>query len=208
MATNTVYTNTASTEQVLDYWFGSDPSADLKTRSQLWFNGGKKVDDEIRNTFEPTIEAASMGALSEWLATAQGTLGLIVLLDQFPLNVYRKTAKAFASEQTAVEICLQGLEKEFDQQLSVVERLFFYLPLVHSENIDHQNQAVSLFEKLLGAAEGPEKTFAEHSLQSAVEHREQIRQFGRYPFRNEVLGRVSTEEEQAWLDDNPNRYGQ
>lgn len=196
--------------QIHEFWFGNDPSPDLKALSVRWFQGGAELDTDIRETFGPTIEAAADGTLHHWQDTPKGTIALIVLLDQFPLNAYRKTAKAFAFEQTAVDICLKGIEQGFDQQLSIPERLFFYLPLVHSENIEHQNQAVTLFEQLVNSTSesDPERTFAEYSLKSAIEHREQIKRFGRYPFRNEVLKRQSTEEELAWLNDNPDRYGQ
>ncbi|MBX2881117.1 MAG: DUF924 domain-containing protein [Granulosicoccus sp.] len=201
-------TKPVSIEQVHDYWFGTDPSPDLQERSKLWFNGGVEVDNEIRKTFGPSIDLAGDGKLDDWQSTSKGTTALIILLDQFPLNAFRKTAKAFAFEEAAVAACLQGLEKEFDQQVSIAERLFFYLPLVHSENIEHHDQAVLLFEKLADDAAGPEKKFAEYSLESALEHREQIKRFGRYPFRNEVLDRNSSDEEIAWLNDNPDRYGQ
>jgi len=194
--------------RVHTYWFGDGAEADTSSRSKLWFNGGTEVDDHIRQNFGDLVVQGIEGQLMHWCATPKGTVALIVVLDQFPLNAYRKTAQAFAGEAQAVDICLQGLARGDDRQLSVQERLFFYLPLSHSEAIEHQDQAVALFEQQVADADAEQKEFAGMALESAIEHREQIRQFGRYPFRNDVLGRESTAEELAWLGDNPSRYGQ
>lgn len=190
------------------YWFGDGTGVDQKDRPSLWFNGGPEVDQHISSEFGELITAGAEGRLAHWCEDPQGTVALIVVLDQFPLNAFRKTAQAFAYEQQAIEICLQGLARGDDRQLSQPERLFFYLPLSHSENLQHQDQAVSLFEQLVADAEEATREFADYSLKSAVEHREQIREFGRYPYRNEVLGRASTDKELEWLAGNPSRYGQ
>lgn len=192
-------------DNVIQFWFGGTSDKD---KLKLWFGGGLAVDNEIRAKFEPLILSAEAGALDDWQTTAQGCLALIIVTDQFPLNVYRKTARAFDFEERSVDVCKYGLAQSFDKALSITERSFFYLPLEHSEVLTNQDLSVKLFQQLHEDAGIDQKPMTEKALEYAVEHRETIRKFGRYPYRNEVLGRESTKAEIAYLGDNPKRYGQ
>lgn len=192
-------------DNVIQFWFGGSSEKD---RLKLWFGGGSAVDDEIREKFGPLILRAEAGTLDDWQTTALGCLALIIVTDQFPLNVYRKTARAFDIGEQAVDVCKHGLAQSFDRALSIAERSFFYLPLEHSEGLANQDLSVKLFQQLHEDADIEQKSMTEKALEYAIEHRETIRQFGRYPYRNEVLGRESTSAEVAYLGDNPKRYGQ
>lgn len=195
--------------QVLDFWFGEIVDEMTKTpRSELWFGGGAEVDQNIKEKFESVLLLAATGELDTWKSTARGTLALIILLDQFPLNIYRKTARAFDFEQQAIAICKEGLQRNFDQQLHLVERSFFYMPLEHSENLEDQNLSVACFESLHKAAADRHQGFTSETLKYANEHQQTIAKYGRFPYRNDVLGRTSSAEELSYLDSGGKRYGQ
>lgn len=196
-------------EQVYDFWFEdvlTNPRA--KERSSFWFMGGEAVDSAIYDQFEPHVLQAQAGELAHWQDTAQGSTALIILLDQFPLNIYRGQARAFASEQHSVEVCLQGIEKGQDQGLSFYERVFFYLPLEHSEDLQHQVLSIQYFTTLRNEAPPQYREKAESTLAFAVNHKAIIDRFGRYPYRNKALKRTSSAQETAWLAAGGPTYGQ
>lgn len=196
-------------DRVLDFWFGEiRDELPVEPRLKLWFGGGQRLDEDIKQKFEPLVLSAAAGELSAWATSARGTLALIVLLDQFPLNIYRKTARAFAFEPMAIEICKIGLKQGFDKTLSLSERSFFYLPLEHSENPDDQNQSLRFFQQLHEDAPERHREFTKKTLDYAIDHHNTILKFDRYPYRNAVLGRESTAEELLYLADNSSRYGQ
>ena len=187
---------------VLEFWFGSNPDDALvaKEKSALWWSKNPQMDNEIRQRFENLVRKADAGELADWQSTSQGRLALILLTDQFPRNIYRDSAKAFAYDAKALAWCLDGLEQGLDRKLRPIERVFFYLPLEHSEELDHQEQAVKQFRELLDQAGTEQKeVFAEY-LEFAVRHRNIIARFGRFPHRNKILGRESTPEELAFLN--------
>jgi len=211
MHTDDQTTKTASSDiqRVLGFWFGElRNEMPVQPKHKIWFGGGAKLDEQIRKDFEPLVVRAGAGNLTDWQATARGTLALIVLLDQFPLNIYRKTARAYSFETQAIAICKAGLERRYDQELSIAERTFFYMPLQHSENLADQVLGVSLNQAMHDGANADQKHFTAQVLKSALEHQQTIEKFGRYPYRNAVLERKSTELEEAYLADNPQRYGQ
>ena len=196
-------------QNILDYWFGeikNDTTAE--NRSRLWFGGGTETDEYITKHFEALSLSALSHELHDWQSTAKGSLALIILLDQFPLNMYRKSARPFDFESLGVEVCLNGLEKNQHLELSFVEKTFFYLPLEHSENADHQAMCVDLCQILFDEAPEHLKEHAQSTLDYAIRHKEIVDQFGHFPHRNEVLGRVSTNEEIEFLKDKSNRFGQ
>ena len=199
----------ADWETVLDYWFGPIVNGTTaEKRNQLWFGGEKSTDDYIRSHFETQVLQAARGELDHWQKTARPCLALIILLDQFPLNMYRKSSHAFETEAQAVEICLNGLEQHHHQSLAFVEKVFFYLPLEHSEDLEHQNRCVELFTELHVNAAPHLTEHARSSLDYAIKHRDIVEKFGRFPHRNEFLGRTSTAEEVEFLQDSSNRFGQ
>ena len=171
-----------SADAVLAFWRSAGPDK--------WFNKDTTFDDEIRTRFLKTYEAAARGELAAWEATREGALALAIVLDQFPRNMFRGSARAFAADPLALAVAARAIERGFDLQLPVQERSFFYLPFEHSEAMADQERSLTLF-RALGDAE---------SLRWAELHADIIRRFGRFPHRNAVLGRATTPEEQAFLD--------
>ena len=171
-----------SPADIVSFWRDAGP--------ERWFKKDAAFDDEIRDHFLLTHEAAATGKLSEWEATAEGALALLILLDQFPRNIFRGDARAFASDPLARSIAAGALVRGYDAQVPAAMRGFFYLPFGHSENLADQERAVA-FYKAIGDADG---------LKWAEIHADIIRRFGRFPHRNVVLGRTTTPEEQAFLD--------
>ncbi len=169
-------------EQVLDFWFRELDRA-------LWFRATPALDADIRRRFESTCEQALAGQLTHWRRNAAGCLALVIVLDQFPLNMYRGTAEAFAGEAPAREIAAHAIARGFDTQLDAAQKAFLYMPYMHSEDPADQDRSVALFE-----AAG-----LEDNVKWARHHRDIVRRFGRFPHRNAILGRASTEEEAAWL---------
>jgi uncharacterized protein (DUF924 family) len=185
----------------LQFWFGASDDATVTARDQraLWWSKDPAVDADMRRRFERLVLDAEAGRLDGWRATPQGRLALILLTDQFPRNIYRDTADAFRFDPRARALCLEGLERAADRALPLIQRVFFYLPLEHSESLPHQQLSVTLFEAL--AAEAPEALrpvfagFAEF----ARKHRDIVGRFGRFPHRNALLGRRSTPEDLEFL---------
>lgn len=194
--------------EVLDFWFGplGPDGFPREDRARLWFGGGSEVDDAIRARFATDVELAGSGGLDPWGETARGRLALILLLDQFPRNLFRGTARAFAHDVRAVQQALAGLEAGQDRQLAPVERAFFYLPLEHAEDRALQRRSVEAYEGLV--REFPSAaTQLQGFLDYAIEHRDVIERFGRFPHRNAILGRPSTPDERAFLE-TAARWGQ
>jgi len=189
-------------ETICEYWFGShlDDAAVAAQRSAVWWKKNPDVDAEIRARFEPLVTAAGRGELSRWAESPRGLLALILLTDQFPRNIYRDTARAFAFDSIALGYCRDGLAREVDRKLRPIERIFHYLPLEHSESLADQHESVRLFSRLVEAATPAAKPLFEGYLNFAERHRDIIARFGRFPHRNRILGRASTAEEQAFLE--------
>jgi uncharacterized protein (DUF924 family) len=203
-----------SPNDVLDYWFGQGPmdAARLKERNTFWFGGdgphaGAARDADIKAKLEPMLERAAQGEFAHWAGSPKRRLALILLFDQVPRNAYRGTAAAFAFDREALGLSVEGLQLAADAALDPWERLFFYLPLEHAESIDAQDAAVAAFTR--NAAEAPPemREWCEGLIFYANKHRDLIRLFGRFPHRNQVLGREDTPEEKAWLKEHPNYFG-
>jgi len=186
---------------VLDYWFGTsgDLAAELRDELPRWFNGGEAIDAEIDQRFGADIDAARAGGLDGWAETAQGRLALLILIDQFSRNRYRGRGEAFSADGHAQRLCLEGLRRGHDRELRPSQRLFFYLPLEHAENVSLQQMCVALFAAMTDEVEeSMRKPF--HGFHDYAErHREIILRFGRFPHRNAALGRKSTREEAEYL---------
>lgn len=184
-------------EQVLNYWFNSEK--DLAENNQLWFGKNETTDQEIRNKFEPLVKAASRCELMSWTNSPKGRLALIILLDQFPRNIYRNIPQAFAYDPLGQKLALEGIEKEEDLQLSPMQRIFFYLPLEHAENLSIQKLSVAKFSELLSQIPEEQKNNYTTFLEYAKSHYQTIEKFGRFPHRNAILNRPSTQEEIEFL---------
>jgi uncharacterized protein (DUF924 family) len=178
-------------EEVLGFWFGPLDEAGHSdaAHTSRWWKKDPAFDTEIRTRFGPLHQAVLAGERDHWLATARGRLAFIIVLDQLSRNMLRGSPQAFAGDERAAEVAVDGIAGRMDHGLSAQERGFFYMPLVHSERLDLQDRAVELFRALGGAS----------SLKYAEQHREIIRRFARFPHRNAVLGRTSTAEEMAFL---------
>lgn len=167
-------------QDILEFWFSEQGR-------RYWFQSTEELDREIQKKFESTWEAARDGKLEDWKHSPEGALALVIVLDQFPLNMYRGQAKSFSTEAKAREISRYALAEGFDSQLDQSYKFFLFLPFMHSESMEDQERSVELFT---GA--GLETRWAKH-------HREIVRRFGRFPHRNASLGRQSSEEELAYL---------
>ena len=170
---------------IIDFWRQAGP--------RRWFAVDAAFDQSIRERFETLHMMASQGLLAEWEKDANGTLALLLLTDQFPRNLYRGSAHAFASDPLARALAERGVASGFDRQIDLVMRPFFYLPLMHHEDMASQLRALVLYPRLVtegGDAEG---------LKFARLHAELIARFGRFPHRNAMMGRISTPEETAYL---------
>jgi uncharacterized protein (DUF924 family) len=171
----------ASAADVVAFWRDAGP--------ERWFKKDAAFDDEIRRRFLETHEAAAAGKLTAWEATAEGALALLILLDQFPRNMFRGEARAFATDPLARSVASRAILNGFDGAFPKM-RGFFYLPFEHSELLADQERGLALY-RAAGDADGEKWAHI---------HAEIIRKFGRFPHRNPVLGRVTTPEEQAFLD--------
>jgi len=176
----TMNENSITPSDVLDYWFS-------EKSKQFWFASTPQVDNEIKVRFESVWEKAAEGEYSQWRETADGSVALIVILDQLPLNMFRSDPKGFQTESMAVEVALNAINNGFDEELNDEKLLFLFMPLMHSENIYHQNLQVYLFDKY------------NFNLEFSKHHRDLVKKFGRFPHRNEILGRMSTMEELDYL---------
>ena len=158
-----------------------------------WFAVVPAVDQQIRDRFLPAWEEARAGRLTEWCETAEGALAFLILTDQFPRNMFRGDPRAFATDEAARNAARQAIARGFDLTVDQPRRTFFYLPFEHSEDMADQHWSVALMEVRTPGDEADD--YPVH----ARTHREIIRRFGRFPFRNAALGRVSTAEEEAFL---------
>lgn len=178
---------------ILDFWFGTEADAIPGHGKTLWFVKDAATDATIRAQFLPGYELAVAGELDAWRDTAKGGLALVILLDQFPRNMFRGEPRAFASDGLAREVASESIERGFDLMLEPVERAFMYLPFEHSETLGDQQRSLDLFTALS----------QHHGLHEMVRyaqlHYEVIERFGRFPHRNAILGRESTAAEQAFL---------
>ena len=174
---------TAHPNDILGFWRHAGP--------EKWFKRLTAFDEAIRLKFEPVHHAAARGEYDRWATTAEGALALIILLDQFPRNLYRGSAHAFATDPKARAIARAAIEAGFDRLSDPVLRNFFYLPFEHSEDLTDQDYCLTLTAE----TDNPD------DLKWATLHREIIARFGRFPHRNPLLGRETTEDEQAFLDE-------
>jgi uncharacterized protein (DUF924 family) len=190
-------------EDVLGFWFDGLGPDDLPTRAtfERWFEGGEAFDRAVRERFGEAVRAACEGDLDHWAESARGRLALVLLLDQLTRNVHRSTARAFAGDARALAQARAALSRREDRELRPVERYFLYMPFMHAEDAAQQRRSVALFERLASDAEPDAKATFELGLAHAREHRDTIHRFGRFPARNQALGRASTPEELAFLEE-------
>lgn len=167
---------------IINFWYS-------ESMRKHWFSSTPEIDEEIRARYEQTWIKAALGEYDEWMNSPNGCLALIILFDQFPLNMYRGKAQSFETESKAIEITLLAISKGFEKNINSEKLSFMLMPLMHSENIENQNLSVKLFKQ--------------HNLVSNIKfakrHRDIIQKFARFPHRNEMLGRESTQLEIEYL---------
>ena len=168
---------------IIEYWF----SPQIR---KYWFSSTLELDKEIHDQFAQIWHDASKGQLDVWSESPEGCLALVIILDQFPLNMFRGTAKSFSTESKAREIARQALAQDFDQKIETEQLAFLYMPFMHSENETDQEYSVKLYK----AAN------LENNVRFAEHHQAIIKELGRFPHRNAILGRVSTKAEIEYLE--------
>lgn len=168
---------------IIDFWFS-------ERMRKHWFNSTPEIDAELKTKFASLWQRAAAGELDTWMTSADGCLALCIVLDQLPLNMFRAQPKSFSTETQAVEVTLFAIEQGFDKQIAKDQLSFLFMPLMHSENSEHQDLSVKKFTEfdLTGNIR-----FAEH-------HRGIVKQFGRFPHRNAILGRDSSAKEVDYLN--------
>ena len=198
-----------SAHDILFFWFGPRPysAARVLQHARLWFGEPDspeltpQTDELIRERYSELTAAAERGELSAWESSPRRRLALILLLDQFSRNIYRGSARAYTQDLPALSLTVSGMQLGADATLDPVERIFFYMPLMHAESLDVQEESVAAFRRLIEEAPADLRRTFDSNLKAAVVHRDVIQRFGRFPHRNRVLGRDSTPEELAWLAD-------
>ncbi len=200
----------ARIDEILSFWFKEQAlsAPQIDRRMDIWFGEDAEFDAAIKAEFEDDMERASQGELDHWADEPRGRLALILLIDQFRRNVYRNTAKAFSHDKLALKLCVEGAMAKKDKGLTPIQKVFFYMPLQHAESAKVQAKSVELFNKL---AESVSPTYQETFLtvaQFAELHKDVIDQYGRFPHRNELLGRENTPEEDEYLANDGPDFGQ
>lgn len=196
-------------QDVLDFWLGDGLERGWCSdkRDELWFGGSPEIDMRIRERFGALVEQALDGGLGEWEARIDTRLALVLLLDQFTRNVHRGQARAFAGDARAQQLSLQAHASGMDAELATVGLVFLNMPLMHAEDAALQAESVLRFQRLLDTCAPELRDTLARNLEFARLHRDIVDRFGRFPYRNAVLGRTSTPAEEDFLKDGP-RFGQ
>jgi uncharacterized protein (DUF924 family) len=195
-------------ETLLEEWFGATREQPelIPERMGWWFGADQDRDRRLFDRYGLACRAARTGALDDLADTPHGRLALILLLDQLPRNLHRGTGEAFATDDQALDWCLDGHHIGLDQPLTLIERVFFWMPLQHAEDLERQELGVQLFTSL--AAEDPARDALWSGFANYAErHHDVIQRFGRFPHRNTAMGRTTTDREQAWLDSGGDTFG-
>ncbi len=189
---------------ILEFWFGhvEETIAPSPHRARIWFADDPLIDEEMRERFTDDLEKACRGEYDSWKESARGQLGLILLLDQFTRHIYRDTPEAYKQDAKALTLCLNGAQDEQEHALSLIERVFYYFPLLHSEDIYMQEQSINAYYLLSQYALEETRAIYESFLKFADYHHDIIKRFGRFPRRNEILQRDSTPEELGFIAEN------
>ncbi len=192
--------------RIITFWFGYINQVTVLNNKnpvvKRWFAKDNDFDQQIKEKFQSDIEVADKGDYDAWKQTPKGSLALILLFDQFVRNIYRNTPKSFFYDQKALDVCLSSIEKGFDRELMFIYRVFMYMPLMHSEDIEVQKKSMVYFEQLFNESnklKDVNVSYYANNLNYAKKHFEIIEMFGRYPHRNGILNRTSTPEEEGFL---------
>jgi len=195
---------------VIDYWLadsGHSPAAALK-RHGFWYRPGEEVDAEIRHRFGHLLDAARDGALDDWRSSAEGSLALVIVLDQFTRNVYRGTPEAYSCDHLAWRTADSAIRRKQHAQLSLIGCVFLLHPFHHSEQLAQQDRGVQILRELTGVTLDEWQPYLQRSVKGFVNHRKIVARFGRFPHRNRILSRKCTVEETAFLEGGAQTFGQ
>lgn len=197
-------------DEILSFWFKEQElsAPQIDRRMDIWFGENPDFDDEVEAKFCDDVARASTGKLDHWAEDPRGRLALIILIDQFRRNIYRNTEKAFSRDRLALKLCVEGAMEKKDKSLTPIQKVFFYMPLQHTESRKVQTKSAELYSRL---AESVSPTYRETFLtvaQFAELHKDIIDQFGRFPHRNALLGRENTPEEDKYLAGDSPDFGQ
>ncbi|MDX1402942.1 MAG: DUF924 family protein [Woeseiaceae bacterium] len=197
-------------DEILTFWFREQSlsAPQIDARMDIWFGDDPNFDAEIKKEFADDVEQASAGDLDHWAHESRGRLALILLLDQFRRNIFRGTPDAFKKDKAALKLCVEGATAKMDQKLSPIEKVFFYMPLQHSESLKVQRKSCEIFRHLAKTASPTYKETFETSAQFAELHADIVERFGRFPHRNKILGRKNTPEEEEYLAGDAPAFGQ
>lgn len=197
-------------DAIIGFWLGASlegPEAAF-ARRDWWYTGGATVDDEIRARFGTLVEEACCRKLSDWQSKAEGAFALVLLLDQFTRNIYRNTPQAYAGDQIAFNVVQYAIDRKLDRELHPVSRIWLYHPFHHSEQIEQQDRGILLLNDLLRKSPSDWHPYIQRSISGWTRHRDIVARFGRFPHRNAVLRRVSTEVEMVFLSSDGEAFGQ
>lgn len=197
-------------DAILSFWFKEQAlsAPQIDHRLDIWFGEDAMFDHEIEKEFSDEIEAASNGKLDHWATRPKGRLALILLIDQFRRNIYRGTAEAFSKDKLALKLCVEGAMAKVDQGLTPIERVFFYMPLQHSESKKVQEKSVALYNRLADAVSATYRETMLTIAQFAELHKDIVDEYGRFPHRNKLLGRENTAQEAEFLAGDSPDFGQ
>lgn len=197
-------------DAILTFWFKEKElsAPQIDARLDVWFGDDPDFDAAIKREFADDVERASDGELKHWARDPRGRLALILLLDQFRRNIYRGKPEAFEKDKSALKLTIQGATAKMDQELSPVEKLFFYMPLQHSESLKVQKKSCEIYRHLARTVSATYKETFETAAQFAELHADIIEKFGRFPHRNRMLGRENTPEEEEYLAGDAPSFGQ
>ena len=195
---------------IVAFWLGPSvdgPEAAL-ARLDWWYRGGEAVDEEIRTHFGELLPRACAGDFNEWDSTATGSLALVILLDQFTRNLYRNTPDAYIGDLAAFRIVEKTIDRKLDHELHPVERIWLYHPFHHAEDIQQQARGLTLLHELEHAADEVWRPYIRRAIEGWCRHHDIVARFGRFPHRNEVLGRSTTPRELEFLSEDGENFGQ
>jgi uncharacterized protein (DUF924 family) len=193
----------ARPDEILDYWFGSVPVTEpalLSQQMKRWYQGGEQVGREIRERFEADVERALDGENDDWSAEPSGRLALILLLDQFTRSLFPGTPRAFAGDAKAQRLAVEAADLGWSQGLSPEHRLFYAMPLMHAESVELLERCIVELRLLIADCPETLRPIYAVSVSQAEKYRDVIARFGRFPHRNQALGRLASDEEQQFLE--------
>ena len=192
-------------DDVLAFWFGQPDDATYGQYRKAWFIKDAEFDQQIQQQFLSDVQSAAAGGYDDWQTTPVSAVALLILLDQYPRNIYRGDPRSFATDAKALSVAQALVDSAKDKSLIPAQRFFVYVPFEHSEKLVHQNRCVALMRELNEEFPGLDDGL-KGGLDYAIRHRDVIERFGRFPHRNEILGRESTPEEKVFLQQPGSRF--